>query len=159
MKWLSSEGGPLVMVGQSELINWQGVDGSDYDRACSVEDYLGLIPVGNSQALVLGDEPCQTALFTINSKDIALVRWVYGEDELTVEKHIRQVPEELFNNPLEQIEYRVEGDEFILFDSVLNGEAAQGLKIDLPSDKYVVTTVQYEPDEDTSLILHRFLAA
>jgi len=159
MEWLSSEGGPLIIVGQNELINWQGVDNSDYDRACSVEDYLGLIPVGNSQALVLGDEPCQTALFTINSKDLTLVRWIYGEDELTVEKHLRQVPEELFNSPLEQVEYRVQDDEFILFDSVLNGEVASGLKISLPPDMYVITTVQYEPDEDTSLILHRFLVS
>ena len=49
MSWVSSEGGPLILIGKSDLSNWEGIDGFDYDRACPVEDYVGVIEVGNSQ--------------------------------------------------------------------------------------------------------------
>ena len=154
MDWISSEGGPLVVIGKSELVNWQGVDSSDYNRACSVEDYVGLIPVGNSEAIVLGDEPCQTGVVSLNSREVVLARWVYGEDELTVENYLKKLSEKAFNNPCEQIEYQAKDDNFVLFDATLNGESASGVDIALPLDKYVIKTIQYEPDENTFLILH-----
>jgi hypothetical protein len=35
-------------------------DDGDYGRACSVEDLIGIIEVGPTQALVLGDDPAAT---------------------------------------------------------------------------------------------------
>ncbi|MFI5712086.1 Imm21 family immunity protein [Kribbella sp. NPDC051620] len=64
--WVDSMGGPLIVVPVSALDSWRGCteqgaiigDGSvvdDYDRACGIDDWAGVIAVGERQALVLGD--------------------------------------------------------------------------------------------------------
>lgn len=40
-----------------------------HGKACAMEDYIGLIDVGDSKALVLGDEPARTAFWS------GRVRW------------------------------------------------------------------------------------
>ncbi|WP_329467909.1 Imm21 family immunity protein [Streptomyces sp. NBC_01431] len=65
--WVESLAGPLIVVPVSVLAEWGGCSenwgeepGSveDYDRACAVEDWAGLLDVGSNgaQALVLADE-------------------------------------------------------------------------------------------------------
>ncbi|HET9382536.1 MAG TPA: Imm21 family immunity protein [Streptomyces sp.] len=64
VQWVDSGGGPLVAVPETVLPFWAGADGeetaSDYDRACEA-GHLGLLPVGDCAALVLGDEAASTA--------------------------------------------------------------------------------------------------
>lgn len=68
--WVESMGGPLIVVPVSALAAWRGCTETgviagdatapdDYDRACAVDDPVGVIAVGDSgtQALVLADEP------------------------------------------------------------------------------------------------------
>lgn len=60
-------GGPLIVVPVSALEHWAGCSESwgeegvhdDYDRACDVEGYAGVLNVGTggAQALVLADNP------------------------------------------------------------------------------------------------------
>ncbi|MEV4363317.1 Imm21 family immunity protein [Nonomuraea sp. NPDC049625] len=62
--WVSTAGGPLIAIPQSELNTWAGVNDNDgpvetwgdYGRACAVEGYIGTVTVGARQALVLGDD-------------------------------------------------------------------------------------------------------
>ena len=67
--WVSGDGGPLILMEQKYLINWEGCDApsngrvveanscwgldvaTDYDLACDIEDYLGLINVGKGKHL------------------------------------------------------------------------------------------------------------
>ncbi|WP_405983349.1 Imm21 family immunity protein [Streptomyces sp. NBC_00872] len=70
--WVRSMGGPLIVVPASALDRWSGCteDGvilggtavsDDYDRACDVEGWAGVISVGTgAAALVLADEPATT---------------------------------------------------------------------------------------------------
>ncbi|WEH19541.1 immunity 21 family protein [Streptomyces sp. VNUA24] len=64
VRWVESGGGPLIAVPEAVLPFWAGADGdetsSDHDRACDLDGHVGLLPVGDSRALVLGREPAAT---------------------------------------------------------------------------------------------------
>ncbi len=88
--WMESGGGPLLLVPGEYLPFWGGIDpptdgrqivahfryggddapATDYDRACDVDDYLGVIEVGSGCGVVLGDEPLPTAIVPPSVKTI-----------------------------------------------------------------------------------------
>ncbi|WP_069463451.1 Imm21 family immunity protein [Actinacidiphila rubida] len=88
LTWVRSMGGPLVVVPVSALERWGGctmdsliLDGSrrdDYARACEVEEYAGVIPVGEASALVLGQEPATTCYVPEHR---VFVRWLAADSE------------------------------------------------------------------------------
>ena len=79
---MESGGGPLIVIPEVVLPFWSGADGdetsSDYDRACDVDGYIGLVPVGDTRALVLGDEPASTAFLPEHG---TFVRWCAADSE------------------------------------------------------------------------------
>jgi hypothetical protein len=64
MYWISSSGGPLVVLPKKELRAWRGAahGGGDHDLVCSVDNYAGVVDWGGQNVLFLGDEPHQTAV-------------------------------------------------------------------------------------------------
>ncbi|MFE4874332.1 Imm21 family immunity protein [Streptomyces sp. NPDC056682] len=64
--WVTSMGGPLILVPESACHLWGGAprnypdDEGAYGYACAVEDLVGFIDVGPVKALVLGDDPAAT---------------------------------------------------------------------------------------------------
>lgn len=84
-------GGPLIVIPESSVSAWGGCteDGSilgdadgrdDYDRACEVEDWAGVIAVGAgaATALVLADEPAKTCFLP---EKLLFVRWLAADSE------------------------------------------------------------------------------
>ncbi|GAA0926905.1 immunity 21 family protein [Kribbella koreensis] len=76
-------GGPLIVVPVSALDSWHGCtmegtmigDGTvvdDYDRACRVDDWAGVIEVGDHQALVLGEVSYRTCYL---AEHRVFIRW------------------------------------------------------------------------------------
>jgi hypothetical protein len=87
--WVASLGGPLIAVPVSVLAEWGGCSenwgeesGSleDYDRACAVEGWAGLLDVGHSgaQALVLADEPATSCYLPEHR---VFLRWLAADSE------------------------------------------------------------------------------
>ncbi|MEV7260950.1 Imm21 family immunity protein [Streptomyces sp. NPDC093937] len=87
--WVPSMGGPLIVVPESSVTAWTGctMAGSvgaegrdDYDRACEVEDWAGVITVaaGAATALVLADEPATTCFLP---EKLLFVRWLAADSE------------------------------------------------------------------------------
>jgi hypothetical protein len=87
--WVRSMGGPLIAVPESSVTAWGGCteDGSvlgdadgrdDYDRACEVEDWAGVIALGAGAvtALVLADEPAKTCFLP---EKLLFVRWLAAD--------------------------------------------------------------------------------
>ncbi|MFI6085719.1 Imm21 family immunity protein [Streptomyces sp. NPDC051217] len=87
--WVTSMGGPLVVLPVSALRDWAGCTESgmvigdtdtpdDSDRACAVEDFAAVIDVGtgDAQALVLGDEPAKTCF--LPDRNI-FIRWLAAD--------------------------------------------------------------------------------
>ena len=77
MAWIESAGGPLVVLPRSLRSAWMGVAADDYDAACSVDGYLGLLRRPWGDALVLGDEPLRTSVVQRHD-GLAIVRWRFA---------------------------------------------------------------------------------
>ncbi len=84
-------GGPLIVIPGSSVNDWGGcaedssvlgsTDGrDDYDRACEVENWAGVIAVaaGAATALVLADEPAKTCFLP---EKLLFVRWLAADSE------------------------------------------------------------------------------
>jgi immunity protein 21 of polymorphic toxin system len=119
LAWMSSNGGPLLLVPGEYLSSWGGVcpptdgrrieatfrwDGPDspacdYDRACDVDGYLALLEIGAGQGLVLGGDPMSTAWWPITFGDSLvngggiLIRWFYANSDADVMAAVERVPE------------------------------------------------------------------
>jgi hypothetical protein len=179
MTWIESEGGPLLLLAPSLLRYWDGIrpppdgrlveakfrwDGpgspaTDYDRACDINDYLGLIAVGPGFGLVLGDGETSTTWWPPASSAEAglLVNWIYANDEESVLRCLTDVPAELWGQPA--VGFELEAGPLWLFDSACPGDYIDvHLEIPLASARYLVETAVWEPDQQASLVLHRFTA-
>lgn len=82
VEWMESSGGPLIVVSDAALPSWCGSDSAepeaDYDRACDIDDRIGLIPVGGEAALVHAGDPASTAFLPERG---LFVRWCAAESE------------------------------------------------------------------------------
>jgi hypothetical protein len=136
--------------------------GSDYDRACGIDGYLGTLDLGPGRALVLGDEPMQTAFIPRPTGGV-LVRWMYAENEDSIRRAVEVVPESLWEATPHRMGIGPEG--ILVFDSAYPGDAlptpsgdgaiTNSIHIEIPAGTYRVDTADYEPDDSTRLILHR----
>ncbi|MER8008094.1 immunity 21 family protein [Streptomyces sp. NPDC094149] len=152
LEWVESGGGPLIAVPETVLPFWAGADGeetaSDYDRACEVDGVVGLLPVGDSAALVLGDEPASTAYLPEHG---AFVRWcaANSEDEL-----LSGVPAALATADWEnEVRWEVPGA-VVLFDSAWPGNETgrtDCLKVPLQPGSYAVRAANVQPGPETWL--------
>jgi hypothetical protein len=164
LKWVNSAGGPLLLLEEQLLPDWKGDGGAsggrggrtDYERACDVDDYLGLVEVGPGRALVLGDEPMQTTWWPSPGAGGMLIRWQWADGEASVVNSVGGVPEESWEPT--GLTFRVSGRDLLLFDSARPGdEPGEGLSIQLAGGQYEIVTALHRPDASTSLVLHRFV--
>ena len=180
VQWIGSEGGPLLLLPSSLLSEWEGSNtpsqgrvaiaefrygdsdapATDYDRACDVDEYLGLITVGNGLGLVLGNEPFATAWWPAQAGNGGmLVCRGYGEDDLEerINEVLMAVPAD-FGEDL-GLRFSVPGGPLYLFDSAYSGcdvgTRTAYREIQLGAGVYSLTSGFYRPDDSTSLLLHR----
>lgn len=148
LEWVESGGGPLIAVPETVLPFWAGAESeelaTDYDRACEVDGYAGLLPVGDSAALVLGDEPAATSYLPAHG---TFVRWsaANSEDEL-----LAHLPAALDAAVWEhEIHWDVPGP-VVLFDSAWPGGAAEEhLRVPLEAGRYAVRAAYARPGPET----------
>lgn len=182
--WIDTGGGPHIVLPEEALAHWEGseapsagrvVDAEfrwrgtgpatgrrpDYDRACDVESWIGAVPVGLTEGLVLGGEPTAAVwvphplhggpvivrvLWAEDDASItaALDRWFLGEVEAPLIK----------DEPLLSV---AGGRTLVLFDAAEAGaEAEDSQECSLGEGEFLVRTRRLEPDAETSLILHDF---
>ncbi|MFF8867359.1 Imm21 family immunity protein [Streptomyces sp. NPDC015139] len=150
LEWVESGGGPLIAVPETVLPFWAGADteelDTDYDRACEVAGHIGLLPVGDSAALVLGDEPASTSYLPEHH---TLVRWsaADSEDEL-----LAAVPAALAEAEWgDEVRWTVPGP-VVLFDSARQGgdtPRIEHLRIPLDAGPYAVRAAWATPRPET----------
>ncbi len=157
VEWVESGGGPLIAVPETVLPFWTGADGeetaSDYDRACEVDGLVGLLPVGDATALVLGDEPAATAFLPEHG---TLVRCVAAHSEAEV---LASVPEALHTAQWQsEVQWKVP-DELVLFDAAWPGARSTGtdhVRLALAPGRYAVRAAHVQPGPETWLVLVQF---
>ncbi|MBX7553085.1 immunity 21 family protein [Streptomyces sp. NPDC004232] len=150
LEWVESAGGPLIAVPETVLSFWAGADNedlaTDYDRACEVDGHVGLLPVGDSAALVFGEEPASTSFLPEHA---TFVRWsaAHSEDEL-----LAGVPAALDSAVWgSEVHWRVPGP-VLLFDSAWPGRAAgrvEHLRVPLEAGTYAVRAAYAQPGPET----------
>ncbi|CAL9381032.1 hypothetical protein SUDANB108_01061 [Streptomyces sp. enrichment culture] len=161
VEWVESGGGPLIAVPETVLPFWAGADGeetaSDYDRACEVDGHVGLLPVGDSTALVLGDEPAATAYLPDQA---AFVRWRAGDSEAGLLAGVPSAMATAEWGP--EVLWEVPGT-VLLFDAAWPGTAPAGteqIRVALEPGRYAVRAAQAQPGPETwlGLVQLRLLA-
>jgi hypothetical protein len=174
LNWISGDGGPLILMEQKHLANWEGSNApsngrvveansrwglevaTDYDIACDVEVYLGLINVGEGKALVLGGDELATTWFPVfENQEGILIRWNYGNSESKVIEFAKAALGKFEKD--EVVEFTLEDSELILFVAAESGndKIYPRLNFNLSSGTYKISTIERE-DEQTSVICHHF---
>ncbi|MFG2133399.1 immunity 21 family protein [Streptomyces sp. NPDC048751] len=151
-EWVESGGGPLIAVPEAVLPFWAGADGeeaaSDYDRACEVDGFIGLLPVGDSAALVFGDEPASTTYLPDQG---TFVRWAAADSE---EELLAQVPTALETALWEpEVRWSVPGP-VLLFDAAWPGNDStrtDHVRVALAPGRYAVRAANVQPGPETWL--------
>ncbi|WP_327234770.1 immunity 21 family protein [Streptomyces sp. NBC_01317] len=158
LRWIESSGGPFVVLPASRLTHWLGSNGSDYEAACEVEEYLGLVRVGapelEATGLVVADEPLP-AVYIPDLK--CVLQWQYAPSESALVSAARRSIEGVLDwqvGPVFDIRDRV-----VMFDAAASGEtleASEMLELPLPPGKYECFTADYSEGRDTAGRLHQF---
>lgn len=166
LKWIDSGGGPLILLEESLLCFWGGFEpqrikedknySDDYDRACDVEDYVGIIPVGSGYGLVLGQGPFHTGWRPFSeTEDGFLVCWVYAENKVDATNSLVILPTSGWEKT--KVKFQSAGGKLVLFDSAFDGEHfPEKLDVELAKGFYNIETLHYKPNESMYLIIHRF---
>ncbi len=144
---------------QAELWRGCGADGEDYRRACEVNDWLGVLTVGAAQALVIGADPTPLAELQVENR-LFLARWLYGPSDEVVERHLLQAG--TLDFPQNSVKVGFGSRTVMLFDAAIRGaklEVEDALHLKLPGSICAFRTVEWEPDSETSLVLHTVEAA
>ena len=85
-----------------------------------------------------------------------LVRWVYAENEAEILEALRSVSTD--NWVTADFEFVFSDRELVLFDSACPGADIDScFTITMAGGCYAAQTLHYQPNERTSLILHRFV--
>lgn len=162
LRWIDSLGGPLLLLDRQWLPHWRGYlgpssdeSGSDYARACAIDETLGILPIGPGQGLILGDEPLSTAWLPLPGlRGGLIVRWRWAPDEAAVLAALPRLPSVMWlsNN----LTLPLPTGQAVLFDTTDSGERiGANLSLTLDPGVYSVDTADYAPDATISLLLHR----
>jgi hypothetical protein len=170
LNWIKSGGGPLICVERDIALQWQGVTGTgilgesknfyknDYERACSIRDYLGKIKMGEREALILGDMPLETLIWRTRDQCLSIVRVFYADADTDIKELLGSSGDFDFTNPVESISFFSSTHELIVFDSAYAGKDIGNVHLDfeLSPGAYSILTKQFEPNDRTSVLIHRF---
>ncbi|WP_309896650.1 Imm21 family immunity protein [Archangium sp.] len=129
---------------------------SDYELACGVEGFAGVIEKAGCQVLVLGDEPLQTAVSLLNGKP-CLVRWVYAPSPDVAETAVGAMQSVHLRGPLESSTIRLENSPLILMDAGATGEhPGDTLELELEPGAYRAHVYEFAPAEAMKFLVHAF---
>jgi hypothetical protein len=181
LKWIESAGGPLVLISDKSYELWSGIlrrsayldnrieeaddflnaDETDYGKACLVQDYLGVVNIGDDIALVLGDEPLMTTAFHSVNDKVIIARWYYGESVESVDNSLKSIDLNSIDNWELSLTFKVSSDKQYVFDAAsyaneLDKESNGYLSVSIKEGDYQIWTSIYEPDDKTKLLIHKF---
>ncbi|WP_216651395.1 Imm21 family immunity protein [Actinomadura litoris] len=166
--WVESLGGPLVVLPRSVLPLWHTdpagqevndpAEWGDYGRACKIDDSLGVLEVGDAQALVLGDVPDSTTFLPELS---AFVRWEWAPSEEALLDGVEAVLDTAEWET--EVRWTVPGP-VVLFDSVwpgttlLDQQPENHLLIDLAPGTFRVSFASIATGPETRVGIVRLLS-
>ena len=161
--------GPLLLVPDSLLSDWSGIDvpdyrvvtatfrwnaeeprACDYDRACDIAEQVGVIAVGHGEGLVIGGS-LQPTTWLSRPWGGVVARWEYAQNDESMERALTEIPPSLAYTP--HGEFIVTTSPLTLFNSAEPGDeiVMPRLSIELAPGRYVIGWARYAPDELTAI--------
>ncbi|MZD18970.1 MULTISPECIES: Imm21 family immunity protein [Streptomyces] len=152
VRWVESSGGPLIALPEAVLPFWAGADGdetsSDHDRACDIDGPVGLLPVGDTRALVLGQGSAATTYLPEHGTFVRRYAAASGSALLG------DVPAALEAAAWEpEARWRVPGP-VVLFDAARPGDAVREtdhVRVELAPGRYGVRAARVATGRETWL--------
>jgi hypothetical protein len=128
---------------------------TDYDRACSTQEYVEILPCDAGEVLVLGDEPHQSSFFWTESGELAVVRWVYAQSGADIESFLL-APSAKSQELAPPLPFLVQQGRLILFDSALRSAdvGSELTAAEVAHGAYLVTTEKREVAKQFNFIVH-----
>lgn len=153
-KWLSSSGGPLVIMDENTAKRWTGSLGphADYDLCCQTVDYAEKLYVRDSNVLILGDEPLQTTVATADNL-ILIVRWKWAESEADVQRMLNAFDFSLAPYE-EKFDIEWANTNLVIFDAANVYVHKEAISFKADSLINEVRTLIVSPTPDMSLLIH-----
>ena len=159
MQYVSSLGGPFIMLPTSDVDRWVRELGEyptpqsgPYGLACSIENYCGVIAPWETPILVFGDDPADL-YFTASHFDGLFFRWI-GADSLPqlLDFAVQQAQAETWD---ETAEFHVTQTDLTVIDAgaPTRDESTQ-IRLQLRAGAYTVQS-RYAQSEDVMTIVHR----
>lgn len=90
LKWISSYGGPYILATKSSSLAWLALQGNstntnvglnDYERACQIKDYAGVITGIPHEIVVIADLPNEITWIGKSPVDGLLVKWIGADSD------------------------------------------------------------------------------
>jgi len=128
VKFVGTEGGPLLAIPTALLKSWFGVydakgqyayetTKTDYDRACDLRREM-VLKIGRGQGLVL-EGPDSSALIVLGDGTILLPTWIGADDGAHVLEAVLSAPAKAWKK--EKGTFTITGNELALIDSASDG--------------------------------------
>ena len=168
MDWVRSAGGPLICVETNKKGLWGGTSRlttaspyakTDYDRACRLPNYTSVVPLATGCALVLaGAGPADTSVWRAVSGITLIVQVLCSEADVNEKAYLASLNETLFLDAIACVEFPVESEELVLFDSSEPGDDIRDKSISfrISPGTYRILTQKFDPSPDTCFLLHKF---
>jgi len=184
IQWIECDGGPHLFVEKRLVEYWMGSnilsdDGNvitdklrfgkqgdivtDYDRACDIEDYIGIISIGNGHGLVISEDvPRSTWISSEDGNGGFLVVLNYigedTEDSLIIEK-IRTADDSLFEST--NLQFTIQDNHVCLFAACDYGPdwLYEYSESQLKPDTYTIDTIDSYVFDECSFRIHRLRKA
>ncbi|MEU0085627.1 Imm21 family immunity protein [Streptomyces sp. NPDC006274] len=157
LTWVESEGGPMIVVEESLRHLWGGYTNSDYENACEVEGYAGLVTFGEPSVLRTGlainDIPAPTAFM---EEFGSIVQWIASSSDARFVEVVREGIEFVdtwVDGPVMQVNGPV-----AVFDAALPGTEARAdelLLVEIEPAVYRLRTADIESDTGTCARVHK----
>lgn len=138
-EWVGWDGGPLIAIPAEIARHWRGIDpppdasvpegwiwgqpggpSCDYDRACGVGEYSGVLDVGPGQAFILADGTMMTAFLPLPDGGM-FVSWGHADSVREAQRAVSDVPDGLWQPTGE--EWRMVGGPILVFTAAALGDS------------------------------------
>ena len=181
LKWIDSIGDLFLLISEKQRDTWSGIANralwlngvteiaddftdplqADYGAACKVQEHFGVVDLENGQALVLAQIRASTACFSRGEDVFFIVRWMHAPDEAHVSAVIEKFMPDDSTAWIFETDFFIDSATCFLFDPGLTWHKLQELNDDflelrVKPGNYKISSVDYEPDEETHLLIHRF---
>ncbi|GMA98779.1 Imm21 family immunity protein [Pelosinus sp. IPA-1] len=166
IKWIECDGGPHLLLEKRLVPHWMGTTdiqdddkATDYDRACNIEDYIGIIPVSNGCGLVVSEDVAKSTWIASedgNGGFLVVLNYIGDDvDESLIVNKIRTVDRSLFEAT--NLQFSVQDNYVYLFAACDCGpEWLYGCaEIQLKPGIYSIDTIDSYDFDECSFRIHR----